>query len=68
MPRRKHQTAPEVLAGLRLRRKAAGITQTQIGEAMGWPASTVCAKERGVRGTWLHEVDKWRDALERLEA
>ncbi len=66
-------TAPETLADLRSRRKAAGVSQADLAAEMRrrghrWTANVVSYKEKGKRGTWLHEVDAWREVLGELEA
>ncbi len=59
--------ASDTLHELRARRRACNASQATLGKLLGWPQSIVSDKEKGRRGTWLHELDAWREALDRLE-
>jgi len=58
----------EVLALLRKRRKAAGITGAQLAAELGpgWTQSVISERERGKRRTTLRQVDAWMAALDRM--
>jgi 6-pyruvoyltetrahydropterin/6-carboxytetrahydropterin synthase len=60
------RTSPSASIGgqIRAARLAAGLTQTELAERIGWPQSHLSAVERGIRGVGIDVLCRLADALE----